>query len=113
MAPPIPYNLLNITTINHSSNNTNSSQGLWVGINFAYAGAGLFSSSGQNYPTIGKQIQQLKKLINEGIVSKELIAKSICVLVFAGIDYNLFLARNTLNSVSLTFSLKCVAYKLI
>jgi hypothetical protein len=93
VAPPVPYNMIN--------NNTNLSQRFRAGINFAYGGSGALSALGPDYPTLGKQVQQLKNLTDRGIVSKDLVTKSTCLVVVAGNDYSIFLASNPLNSVRL------------
>ena len=71
-----------------------------MGINFAYGGSGVLFTLHPTYPNISTQIQELKHLVNKGVVSKKLIASSICVLVIAGNDYTVFLSTNPTDQVS-------------
>jgi hypothetical protein len=91
--PPIPYSLLNSSTGKSDA----------VGINFAYGGSGVLFTLDPTYPNLTVQIQQLKALIDSGVVSKRLVASSTCLLVIAGNDYTAFLAKNPINRVGSPF----------
>ena len=71
-----------------------------MGINFAYGGSGVLSSLYPTYPNISTQIQELRYLVNNAVVSKKLIASSTCVLVIAGNDYIVFFSTNPTDQVS-------------
>ena len=94
LSSPIPYR-----KIRSCVRNVN------FGINFAYGGSGVLFTLNPTYRNISTQIQELRYLVNNAVVSKKLIASSTCVLVIVGNDYTLFLSKNPPNQVSVMFTL--------
>jgi hypothetical protein len=58
------------------------------GVNFAMAGSGVGPSAQGVAPSLGKQIDQLQRLVRHGIVDKEDLQDSMALIAFSGgVDY--------------------------
>ena len=80
---PIPYAKVHTGIMNNGS----------VGINFAFGGSGVFQTA-SFCPNVSTQIDQLQGVINNGLVSQELINASIALVLINGNDYSKYIATN-------------------
>lgn len=56
------------------------------GMNFAHGGAGVFEVPHKR-PTLSKQIHYFKKMIEDGIIHKWQLKKSVALVAISGNDY--------------------------
>lgn len=84
---PVLYRLFNTTKKSNDKRSHDHRPRHRRGINFAFGGSGVFSTFGLQYPNTSVQIDQLRDLMQKGLVSKKLIRASMGLLVIAGNDY--------------------------
>lgn len=65
-----------------------------AGISFAFGGSGVFPTYGPQFPNVSAQIQQLDTIIKAGLLSEELVAASLALIVLAGNDYEVFILQH-------------------
>ncbi|KAI5072913.1 hypothetical protein GOP47_0013019 [Adiantum capillus-veneris] len=95
LTSPTPYRVIK-STLNSTSDEENVLQSSTAtGINFGYGGSGVGPTFGANIPTINEQIKEIKQLIEEYVVSTEIVKSSIVLLVVAGNDYGAFLQNHS------------------
>lgn len=93
---PIPYTFFNTTKKSNAKRSHNHHPRHRRGINFAFGGSGVFSTFGTQYFNTSAQIDQLRDLMQKGLVSKKLIKASMVVLVIAGNDYTVYAQKHPL-----------------
>ncbi|KAL3533827.1 hypothetical protein ACH5RR_007348 [Cinchona calisaya] len=80
------------TPIAHRFINGTKEQVLY-GVNFAYGGTGVFDTGNGN-PDMTSQIDLLKKLLMDSVITKADLESSLCLLSVAGNDYAAYLLHN-------------------
>lgn len=56
------------------------------GMNLAFGGAGVYQVS-KKAPTLAAQIRTFKRLVNDGIISKDQLRHSVALVAVSGNDY--------------------------
>ena len=94
---PIPYAKVHTGIMNNGN----------VGINFAFGGSGVFPTASY-CPNVSTQIDQLQGVLNNGLVSQELINASIALVLVNGNDYSHYIDSNgTIEVLPICLSIFC------
>ncbi|XP_031495438.1 GDSL esterase/lipase At3g09930-like [Nymphaea colorata] len=78
------------------------------GMNFAYSGAGVFSTYSAGLPNITTQIDYFERLLRQGTYSRQQLYMSMALLSVGGNDYAAYLLKNGLHFQALRGFIKLV-----